>query len=63
MSVSVKDISLDISLRNRLFIGTDSGIQSDGLWVEGKERDVTNMVGMVTFNKQQHLYLQCIVIY
>jgi hypothetical protein len=35
--VSVKDISLEGFLSNLMFIVIESEIESEGLWVEGKE--------------------------
>lgn len=53
--VSVKDIRRDIFLSNLLFIGIDSEIQWEGMWVELKERYVAHEAGMETFNKQKRL--------
>ena len=50
MSVSVKDITLESFLSNLFSIAIDSEMR-----VEGKETDVTNVVGMATFIKQQTL--------
>jgi len=40
VSVSVEDISLESFLGDLLFIGIDSEIQREGVWVEGKETAV-----------------------
>ena len=37
MSVSVNDISIESFMSNLLFIGIESEIQREGVWVEGKE--------------------------
>ena len=51
----MKDISIESFLGNLLFIGIDSEMQREGVWVEGKGTDVTLVSGMATFNKQQTL--------
>ena len=47
MSVSVKDISFESFVSDLLFIGIDSEIQSEGVWVEGKGFYMTYCVNKI----------------
>ena len=52
----MKDIRIERFLCNLLFIGFQINIQGDGLRVEEKETDVTNVAGIAPFHKQRNLY-------
>ena len=52
----MKEIRIERFLCNFLFIGIDSEKHGDGLRIEGKETDVTYVVAIAPFNKEQHLY-------
>ena len=52
----MKDIRIERFLCNLLFIGFQFYIPSDGLRVELKEKEVTNVPGIAPFHKQQHLH-------
>jgi hypothetical protein len=43
--VSVKGISLERFVSDLLFVGIESDIQSEGVWVEGKETMRCNTCG------------------
>jgi hypothetical protein len=40
----VKDSSFESFLGNLLFIGIDSEVQREGVWVEGKEKGLSDIV-------------------
>jgi hypothetical protein len=49
----VKDITLESFLSNLLFIGIDSEIVMEGVWVKGNKTEMTNVARMMRFNMQQ----------
>jgi len=48
VSVSVKVISIESVVSGLLFIGTDSTIWREGLWVEGEETQLSDIMGCET---------------
>jgi hypothetical protein len=45
-------------VRDLLFIGIESEIQREGVWVEWKEKKVTYVAGMASFNKNNLIILR-----